>query len=215
MDPLDIRKDLKELVDSNVDFLHFDVMDGLFVPRYGLYPEILKEIKTEVAQTGKYIPVDAHMMVANPEDYIDTFATAGADYYNVHYEACPNLHRTIKKIKDSGMKAGVALNYHTSPEVLHYLLPDIDMIVLMAINPGIVGHKIIPGIYQKILDTRIMFRDAGFKDILIQIDGGVTFESANKMMNNGADILVCGTGTIFRKHEDTITNQITKFRKLF
>lgn len=208
-DPLDIKSDLKELISSKVDYLHFDVMDGQFVPRYGLYPEILSYIKKETN-----IPVDVHMMTINPEDYINDFATAGADFYCVHYEACQQLHRTVKKIKDSGMKAGVALNFHTSPDVLKYILNDIDMIVLMAINPGIVGHKIIPGIYQKIHDTkRIISMYSQRKDILIEIDGGVTFESGAKMMDIGADILVCGTGTIFRPHENTITNKIAEFRE--
>lgn len=212
--PLDILSDLRELNISNVDFIHFDVMDGHFVPRYGLYPEILTKLKE---YTG--IPVDVHMMVSNPEEYIDVFAKAGATYFNVHYEACPQLHRTIKRIKDAGMKAGVALNYHTPVELLKYVLGDIDMVVLMAINPGIVGHEVIPGIYSKIRETRAFLDNALSQYTqdppLIQIDGGVTPITAPLMMGAGADILVCGTGTIYRPQENTLTGKISEFRKLF
>jgi ribulose-phosphate 3-epimerase len=205
--PLNLMTDVIQLV-SGVDFIHFDVMDGLFVPRYGLYPEILTSLMSKSIGSLK---VDVHMMTQEPERYIDDFSKAGANYYCVHYEACQHLHRTIKKIKDAGMKPGVALNYSTPPEVLKYVLPDIDMIVLMAINPGIVGHKIIPGIYQKIEDTR---RYIQRYNILIEIDGGVTFQSANLMREVGANVLVCGTGTIFRPQEGTISEQVQKLKDL-
>ena len=185
-------------------------MDGHFVNRYGLYPEILTAIRQKTN-----IPVDVHMMVSNPEDYIDLYKNAGADYYNIHIESSNQLHRCITKIKNSGMKAGVALNPATPLSSLDWVINDIEMVVLMAINPGIVGHKIIPSIISKTKQLRKYAIDNGNPNLLIEIDGGVTFETAPKFMEAGADILVCGTGTIFRPQEDTISNKIQQLRNLF
>ena len=207
--PLSIIGDLEELIDSKVDFIHFDVMDGSFVPRYGLYPEILASLRKKTT-----IPVDVHMMVDNPEDYIEDFKQYGADYYCFHLEATKHAHRVIKKIERSGMKPGVALNPATPISDLRYIISDLKMVVLMAINPGIVGHKLIPGMINKIKDLREFASKAGNQDLIIEIDGGVTPESAQNMIDAGADLLVCGTGTIFRPHEDTITNKIIEFRKI-
>jgi ribulose-phosphate 3-epimerase len=207
--PLTLNKDLEELINSKVDFIHFDVMDGSFVPRFGLYPEILSALRKMTT-----IPVDVHMMVDNPEDYIDEFKQAGADFYCFHLEATKHAHRVIKKIESSGMKPGVALNPATPISDLKYLISDIKMVVLMAINPGIVGHKLIPEMITKIKDLREFANCAGNSDLIIEIDGGVTPESAQYMIDAGADLLVCGTGTIFRPQEDTITNKIGEFRKL-
>jgi ribulose-phosphate 3-epimerase len=202
-DPLNIERDLIELNEGNVDFIHFDVMDGQFVPRYGLYPEILTSLKRITA-----IPVDVHMMVDNPEDYIDDFFKAGATYYCVHVEATNHLHRLIKKIRDKGMKPGVALNPATPISSLEWVIKEIDMVVLMAINPGIVGHKLIPEMIEKIKKVREYANSAGNKDLKIEIDGGVTFDSAPLMLEAGADVLVCGSGTIFRPQEDTVKNKL-------
>ncbi len=208
--PLDLKSDIDELIKGKVDYIHFDVMDGSFVPRYGLYPEILSFLKKKSS-----IPVDVHMMVQNPEDFIDDFKNAGADFYNFHFESTNHVHRVIKKIEKSGMKPGIALNPATSLSSLDYIINDIEMVVLMAINPGIVGHKLIPNIIGKITELRNLALKKGKKDLLIQIDGGVTFESGVKMIEAGADILVCGTGTIFRPHEDTISNKIIQFTETF
>lgn len=209
-DPLDLQKDINELIIGKTDYIHFDVMDGQFVPRYGLYPEILSYL-TKTTN----IPVDVHMMVQNPEDYIDDFKNAGATFYNFHIEATQHAHRIVKKIEKSNMHAGVALNPATPISSLDYLIEDVKMVVLMAINPGIVGHKLIPNMINKISDLREFADKRGNKDLLIQIDGGVTFDSGINMINAGADILVCGTGTIYRPHEDTISNKIEAFRKTF
>lgn len=208
--PIDLNSDLNELISGEVEYIHFDVMDGQFVPRYGLYPEILTSIK------GKCdIPVDVHMMVDNPEDFIEDFKNAGADYYNFHIESTSHAHRIIKKIEKSGMKPGVALNPATSITELEYIIRDIKMVVIMAINPGIVGHKLIPSMLDKIKDLRHFANEKGNHELLIQVDGGVTFESGKEMIRAGADILVCGTGTIFRPQEDTISNKIKAFRRTF
>lgn len=208
--PLNLEKDIDEILKGKAEFIHFDVMDGLFVPRYGLYPEILSYLKKKSDVT-----VDVHMMVQNPEDYIDDFKNAGADYYNFHIEATPHAHRVIKKVQNAGMKPGVALNPATSLTTLDYIMNDLKMVVLMAINPGIVGHKLIPTMLEKISDLRKLAELKGNKELLIQIDGGVTFETGESMIKAGADILVCGTGTIFRPQEDTISNKINEFRKIF
>lgn len=209
-DPLNLQKDINELIIGKADYIHFDVMDGQFVPRYGLYPEILSYL-TKTTN----IPVDVHMMVQNPEDYIDDFKNAGATFYNFHIEATPHAHRIVKKIEKSNMDAGVALNPATPISSLDYLIEDVKMVVLMAINPGIVGHKLIPNMINKISELREFADKRGNKDLLIQIDGGVTFDSGINMIKAGADILVCGTGTIYRPHEDTISNKIEAFRKTF
>ncbi len=205
-----MQNDINELIKGGADFIHFDVMDGQFVPRYGLYPEILSYL-TKITN----IPVDVHMMVSNPEDYIDDFCNAGAEFYNFHIESTAHAHRIVKKIEKTGMKAGVALNPATPISSLDYLIEDIKMVVLMAINPGIVGHKLIPNMINKISDLREYADKRGNNDLLIQIDGGVTFESGVKMIDAGADVLVCGTGTIYRPHEDTISNKIKLFRNTF
>ena len=206
--PLNLHSDLIELEKGEADLIHFDVMDGQFVPRYGLYPEILSCVKKMSS-----IPVDVHMMVENAEDYIDVFKSAGADYYNVHVESTKHLHRVIKKIRNVGMKAGVALNPATPISSLEWVILEIDMVVLMAINPGIVGHKLIPEMIDKIKAVRDFADESGNKNLIIEIDGGVTFESANLMIDAGADALVCGTGTIFRPHEDSISNKLHSLRK--
>lgn len=209
-DPLNLEKDIKELVKGNTDFIHFDVMDGVFVPRYGLYPEIITYLKK-----CTNIPVVVHMMVSNPEDYIEDFRNAGATYYNFHIEATNHAHRIVKKIERSGMFPGIALNPATSLTTLDYIINDIHMVVLMAINPGIVGHKLIPSMIEKITALREFANKMGNKDLLIEIDGGVTFESGKRMIEAGADLLVCGTGTIFKPHEDSISNKIAAFRETF
>jgi ribulose-phosphate 3-epimerase len=208
--PLNLQQDINELIIGKSDFIHFDVMDGQFVPRYGLYPEILSYLTKTTS-----IPVDVHMMVQNPEDYIEDFKNAGATFYNFHIEATAHAHRIVKKIQKAEMKPGIALNPATSISSLDYLIEDVQMVVLMAINPGIVGHKLIPNMINKISDLRECADKRGNRELLIQVDGGVTFESGVEMIKAGADILVCGTGTIYRPHEDTISNKMDAFRNTF
>jgi ribulose-phosphate 3-epimerase len=204
--PLNLEQEVKSLERAEVDYLHFDVMDGIFVPRYGLFPEMLTQI-TKITN----IPVDVHMMVMDPEPYIDTFAKAGAKIFYVHVENNPHLHRTIRQIKNSGMDAGVALNISTPIEVLNYIIDEINYIMLMGINPGIVGHKIIPKIYDKISDVKEKIKDTKIK---ILIDGGVTPETSSEMIKRGADILVCGSSTIFKPREGTLEEVTKKYREI-
>lgn len=208
-DPLNMEADIAQLNQAKVDLIHFDVMDGSFVSRYGLYPEILTALKKKST-----IPVDVHMMVNNPEDYILTFQSAGATYFNFHVEASQQISRIIKKIKDAGMKPGVALNPATPVNVLDWIMNDIDMVVVMAINPGIVGHPFIPSMLEKITAIRQLANEKGNQELLIEVDGGVTPKTAPDMITAGANVLVCGTGTIFRPQEDTIFNKTNSLRKL-
>ena len=207
-DPLNLEKEVNELIQSKVDLIHFDVMDGSFVPRYGLYPEILRAIKSK-----ENCPlVDVHIMSENPEDFIEIFALYGADYFNFHIEATKHPHRVIKKIINSGMKPGVALNPNTSVKSLKCMIQDIQMVVLMTINPGIVGHKFIPEMINKIKDLRNFADQNNNRDLIIEIDGGVTPENIEDLIEAGADALVCGNGTIFRPHEDTILNKVKSLK---
>ena len=207
-DPLNLEKEVNELIQSKVDLIHFDVMDGSFVPRYGLYPEILRAIKSK-----ENCPlVDVHIMSENPEDFIEIFALYGADYFNFHIEATKHPHRVIKKIINSGMKPGVALNPNTSVKSLKWMIQDIQMVVLMTINPGIVGHKFIPEMINKIKDLRNFADQNNNRDLIIEIDGGVTPENIEDLIEAGADALVCGNGTIFRPHEDTILNKVKSLK---
>ena len=208
-DPLNMEEDIAQLYEANIDLIHFDVMDGSFVSRYGLYPEILSAVKKKYS-----IPVDVHMMVNNPEDYITTFQFAGADYFNFHVEATNQISRVIKKIKESGMKPGVALNPATSLNCLEWIMEDIEMVVVMAINPGIVGHPFIPSMLKKITAIREMAIRMGNTKLLIEVDGGVTPLTAPHLISAGANVLVCGTGTIFRPQEDTIINKTISLRKV-
>jgi len=204
--PLNLQKDLSALKRGKIDYIHFDVMDGVFVPRYGLFPEYLKAIRS---QTN--IPIEVHMMVQNPEPYIQDFVDAGANIITPHIEPLLHAHRTVMRIKSTGAKAGLALNPGTSLSTLDYVLEDLDLVMLMAINPGIVGHKLIPRTMEKIADMRKRI-DATGKDIFLEIDGGVTPESGIKMVQSGANMLVCGTGTIFQPPAK-LDVKIRQFRK--
>jgi ribulose-phosphate 3-epimerase len=203
---LELNKDIQQLIDGDIDYLHFDVMDGQFVPRLGLFPEMLTDIKKITN-----IPVDVHLMTLNPERLIPDFVNAGADIIVVHAESTAHLDHSIRLIKKMGCKAGVALNPATSLSILDYILDDIDLVMIMAINPGIVGHKLIPIAMKKIaeLDNKL----SNHKHIIIAVDGGVSFETAPEMLKQGANMLVCGTSTIFKK-EKPISEKIKELRKL-
>ena len=209
-DPINLEDEVNELIESKIDLIHFDVMDGSFVPRYGLYPEILKAIKAK-----ENCPlVDVHIMSENPEEFIDIFASYGADYFNFHIEATKHPHRVLKKIINSGMKPGIALNPNTSIDSLKWIIQDIKMVVLMTINPGIVGHKFIPEMYDKIKELRNFANLSGNTDLIIEIDGGVIPENIKDLIKSGANALVCGNGTIFRPHEDSIINKAKGLKSL-
>lgn len=203
--PLNLEADLAALEKGGIDYIHFDVMDGVFVPRFGLFPEYLKAIRSKTN-----LPIEVHMMVQDPEPYIQDFVNAGATMLTPHIEPLLHAHRTIMKIKAAGAKAGLALNPGTPLSTLDYVLADLDLVMLMAINPGIVGHKLIPRTMEKIADLRKKISEVG-KDIIIEIDGGVTPVSGIEMVKAGANMLVCGTGTIFQPPAK-LDDKITTFR---
>lgn len=200
-DMLNLKSDIRSLEDGNIDYIHFDIMDGNFVPRLGLYPEMLKSVRSATS-----IHIDTHLMISNPESFIPDFIKAGADIVTIHAESTRHLHRAIKLIRDLGARAGVALNPGTSLYVLDYVLDDIDLVMLMAINPGIAGHKLIPRMLEKISELKEKL--ANYPNVIIEIDGGVNPESAPKMIKRGANLLVCGTSMIFKP--DTNIGQKTK-----
>jgi len=205
-DPLSLRSEIQALERGGIDYLHFDVMDGIFVPRYGLYPELLKAVRSVTD-----LPIEVHMMTEEPARYAAKFAEAGATIISVHAEACKHLHYTLKTIRECGVKAGVVLNYATPLNALDYIMEDVDMVMLMAINPGVVGHKLIPGTMKKIADARKKIDESG-RDILLAIDGGVSPESAANMVKAGANYLTCGTSAIY-KSSASLEVTIKEFRK--
>jgi len=205
-DVLNLEKEIKAMEEAGIDYIHFDAMDAHFVPRLGLYPEMLSAVKR-----ASSLPVDVHLMMDNTEEYIPIFAKNGADIIFVPAEGNNNLHRTIKMIKDFGVNTGVAINPATPLNVLDYILPDLDYIMLMAINPGIVGHKLIPQVMEKISDLKAKLID--HPNILIEVDGGVTFVSAKEMVDRGANLLVCGSSSIY-KLGASVKDNTSKLRQI-
>ena len=190
-DFLKLTEECQMLNESEADWFHLDVMDGRFVPNISFGPMIVEFIRKT---TNKVC--DVHLMILEPEKYAEAFKNAGADYLSVHIEACPHLHRNIQQIKSLGMKAGIAINPHTSISALSDILRDIDLVCMMSVNPGYGGQKFIPHTIEKIQQLRSMINERGLK-VLIEIDGGVTLENAPSIIAAGADVLVAGN-TVFK-----------------
>ncbi|MBN2891634.1 MAG: ribulose-phosphate 3-epimerase [Bacteroidales bacterium] len=184
---LNLAADIKMINDSQADWFHLDVMDGVFVPNISFGFPIISHIK-KMAQK----PLDVHIMIVNPDNYIQEFAKVGADILTVHYEACPHLHRTVQKIKSEAMKAGVSLNPHTSVSLLENVIEDLDLVLIMSVNPGFGGQSFIPYTYKKVAELRKMIDQTG-SHALIQVDGGVNTENSKLLFNAGADVLVAGS----------------------
>ena len=188
---LKLEEECKMVNESEADWLHFDVMDGRFVPNISFGPMVLEFVKKVIKR-----PVDVHLMIVEPEKFAEEFKKAGADFLTVHIEACPNLHYNITQIKSLGMKAGVSFNPHTPVSDLSEILHELHHVCMMSVNPGYGGQKFIPHTLEKIKQLRKMIDDRGLKT-LIQIDGGVTLENASSIMEAGAHVLVAGN-TVFR-----------------
>ncbi len=202
-----LQRDVEMINRSTADWFHVDVMDGVFVPNISFGFPVIRAIKKHVQK-----PMDVHLMIVQPERFIKDFKDAGADHLSVHYEACTHLHRTLQEIKKHGMKAGVAINPHTSVSLLEDVLPLIDIVCMMSVNPGFGGQKFIEGTYKKIKELRLLISKVNSKT-LIEIDGGVDLTNAPLLLKVGADILVAGN-TIFSSDDPMETIAILKQSKL-
>ncbi len=195
---LNLQADCQLLNESQADWFHLDVMDGRFVPNISFGPMIIEFVRKA---TNKVC--DVHLMIEEPERYAEQFKHAGADNLTVHIEACKHLHRNIQQIKALGMKAGVALNPHTPISSLVDIVQDIDLVLLMSVNPGFGGQQFIPQTLEKIKALRQMANERN-KPLHIEIDGGVTLDNAQSIVDAGADVLVAGN-TVFRSVNPTET----------
>jgi ribulose-phosphate 3-epimerase len=203
-DFLNLGKDIEMLNNSQAEWIHIDVMDGVFVPNISYGIPIVKAVK----KISKKL-LDVHLMIVQPERYFEAFRDAGADVLTFHYEASVHLHRSVALVHELGMKAGVVLNPHTSVDVLSEILPDLDLVLLMSVNPGYGGQKFIENTYKKITALKQMILATG-KNILIEVDGGVDLTNAGKLIRTGVDVLVAGN-TVFSSPnpEETIGKLLT------
>lgn len=202
---LRLEEECKMVNNSEAEWFHLDVMDGVFVPNISFGLPVIEHIR----KTTKKV-CDVHLMIVEPGKYAEAFKKAGADVLTVHIEACPNLHRNIQQIKELGMKAGVAVNPHTPVALLADILHEVDVVNLMSVNPGFGGQKFIPYTLHKIRELKQMILDRGL-DTLIEIDGGVTMKNAAEIVSAGTDVLVAGS-TVFNAKDPIAT--IAALKKL-
>lgn len=197
-----LKEEIVSVEEAGADMIHVDVMDGHFVPNITIGPMIV-----EASRRSTALPLDVHLMIEQPEHYIPAFVQAGADIVTVHAEACPHLHRTVHLIKEQGAKAGVAINPHTPVDVLKHIVEDIDLVLLMTVNPGFGGQSFIQGVLQKITAVKTMAKETN-ENIWIEVDGGVDGETAPMCIQAGANLLVAGS-YVFKQEDRT-----DAFRKL-
>ena len=200
-----LQRDIEMINNSAADWFHIDIMDGVFVPNISFGMPVLEAIAKHATK-----PLDVHLMIIDPDRYIQTFANLGANILTVHYEACTHLHRTLQAIKAAGMQAGVALNPHTSVDLLEDVICDIDLVCLMSVNPGFGGQSFIENTYSKIEKLKHLIDKKGAKT-RIEIDGGVTDKNAKQLVDAGADVLVAGN---FVFKADNPLESILELKKL-
>ena len=189
-----LEKEIKQLGTAANTLLHLDVMDGHFVPNITFGPFVVKAIKGVTA-----IPLDVHLMIENPGDYIDAFCEAGADYLSVHVESDPHIHRVLQKIKNHGVKAGIALNPHTPVSAVEEILEMVDFVLIMSVNPGFGGQQFIPNTLDKLRRLQQLLAKRNLSHIEVEVDGGVKLQNIKKISEAGCDIFVSGSGVFKAK----------------
>ena len=197
-----MQRDIEMINASQADWFHVDVMDGVFVPNISFGFPVIEAMKRHATK-----PLDVHIMIENPDDYIAEFKRCGADILTVHYEACRHLHRTIQAIKQAGMKAGVALNPHTPVSALTDVIADLDLVLIMSVNPGFGGQKFISNAVHKVAETKQLIQAKG-SSALIEVDGGVNLETGKLLVDAGADVLVAGSFVFGSTHPRETIEQL-------
>lgn len=197
-----LQRDINMVNESQADWIHVDIMDGVFVPNISFGFPVLEAVKRHARK-----PLDVHLMIVNPEKFVDEFAKAGAASISVHVEACPHLHRNIQQIKAAGCKAGVALNPHTSVRSLENIIQDLDLVCVMSVNPGFGAQKFIPHTYQKIKELKSLIESTG-SQALIEIDGGVNQGNAKALLDAGASVLVAGNFVFTAQDPTAVIGQL-------
>ncbi|NER09323.1 ribulose-phosphate 3-epimerase [Muriicola jejuensis] len=201
-----LQRDVEMVNESDAAWHHLDIMDGVFVPNISYGMPVVKAIAKHASK-----PLDAHLMIIDPDRYIQTFADLGVYLLTVHYEACQHLHRTVQAIRAAGMKAGVALNPHTDVSLLKFILKDLDLVLVMSVNPGFGGQSFIPATYDKIRTLKKMLKDQE-SSALIEVDGGVGPDNASKLIDAGADVLVAGSSVFKAKDPKAIIAEMASVK---
>ncbi len=207
VDFMNMQKDIKEMEKAKIEYLHFDIMDGSFVPNYALGVGLIEQVRNATR-----IPLDIHMMVKHPESKLDYFSLKAGDTVSVHAESTVHLQRLLITLKEKGVYAGVAFNPATPIDTLEYVVDVVDFVLVMTVNPGFAGQKMVPLSLEKIRKVRSFLNEAGARDVIVQVDGNVSVENAKKMKRAGAGNFVVGTAGLFRR-DMTITAAAERLRQ--